>query len=409
MEWEIALMNDKPLYFDYQASTPIDRKVFDAMLPYYETEFGNPHSGEHLHGQSAAAAIESARGEIANCIGADEDDVIFTSGASEANNLAILGTARAHTSKRTKILVSKIEHSSVLEAASASGLEVIHIPVDRDGQVDLGWLASALSDQVLLVSVGFVNNEIGIIQDIPKISQLVQECGAFFHVDAAQALTSCEINVSDYSIDYMSLSSHKAYGPKGIGVLYIAPGRRANLQPILFGGGQEHGLRAGTLPTPLCVGFGVACSIIHGSGELERSRVAAYRDYFLERIRSLLPEAQLVGPRSHRHPGNLSLRMPVRDARNLVQALVPRLSCSTGSACHSGSDDPSHVLTNIGLSHPEARQVIRLSLGRFTSKQECNDAAEALAKSTAELKTLDGHTNKNQVKLTDAVSLGRAP
>jgi cysteine desulfurase len=409
VESGIALMNDKPLYFDYQASTPIDRNVFDAMLPYYEAEFGNPHSGEHLHGQSASAAIESARGEIASCIGADEDDVIFTSGASEANNLAILGTARAHIGKRTKILVSKIEHSSVLEAASASGLEVIHIPVDCDGKVDLGWLASALSDQVLLVSVGFVNNEIGIIQDIAKISQFVQECGAFFHVDAAQALTSCAINMADHSIDYMSLSSHKAYGPKGIGALYIAPGRRANLQPIIFGGGQERGLRAGTLPTPLCVGFGVACSIVHDSGELERSRVAACRDYFLERIRSLLPEAQLVGPRSHRHPGNLSLRMPVRDARDLVQALAPRLSCSTGSACHSGSDEPSHVLTNIGLSHSEARRVIRLSLGRFTSEHECNDAAEALAESTAELKSLETRAVKNQVKLTDAVSLRRAP
>jgi cysteine desulfurase len=402
-------MNDKPLYFDYQGSTPIDRKVFDAMLPYYEAEFGNPHSGEHLHGQSAATAIESARGEIANCIGADEDDVIFTSGASEANNLAILGTARAHTGKRTKILVSKIEHSSVLEAASASGLEVIHIPVDCDGQVDLGWLASALSDQVLLVSIGFVNNEIGIIQDIAKISQLVQKCGAFFHVDAAQALTSCAINVSDHSIDYMSLSSHKAYGPKGIGVLYVAPGRRANLQPVIFGGGQEHGLRSGTLPTPLCVGFGVACSIIQGSGELERVRVAACRNYFLARIRSLLPETRLVGPTVNRHPGNLSLRMPVRDARDLVQVLRPRLSCSTGSACHSGSDEPSHVLTNIGLSAPEARGVIRLSLGRFTSERECDDAAAALAESIAELKNIDSFSLNNQAGLVDEVALGRAP
>ncbi len=409
MEARIALMNDKPLYFDYQASTPVDRKVFDAMLPFYEAEFGNPHSGENLHGQSASAAIEAARSEIANCIGADDDDVIFTSGASEANNLAILGTARGHAGRRTKILVSNIEHSSVLEAASASGLEVIHIPVGSDGQVDLGWLNSALSDQVLLVSVGFVNNEIGAIQNIAGISRAVQESGAFFHVDAAQALTSCAINVSDHSIDYMSLSSHKAYGPKGIGGLYIAPGRRANLQPIIFGGGQEHGLRAGTLPTPLCVGFVVACSIIQGCGELERVRVAACRDYFLERIRSLLPETRLVGPSSNRHPGNLSVRMPVRDARDLVQVLRPRLSCSTGSACHSGSDEPSHVLTNIGLSVPEARKVIRLSLGRFTSEQECNDAAEALAESIAELRSIDSYPIKSQVGLVDVVSLGRAP
>lgn len=389
MESGIALINDKPLYFDYQASTPIDPRVLDAMLPFLEADFGNPHSGEHLHGQSAFAAIEAARSEIAKCIGADDDDVIFTSGASEANNLAILGNIRRQTGQRTKILVSKIEHSSVLEAASASGLEVIHIPVGSDGQVDLGWLDSALCDQVLLVSVGFVNNEIGTIQDIARIASRVQDCGALFHVDAAQALTGSALSVSDYPVDFMSLSSHKAYGPKGIGALYIAPGRRANLRPIIFGGGQEHGLRAGTLPTPLCVGFGVACSIIRDSGEIERTRVGARRDYFLDRIRSLIPETRLVGPESHRHPGCLSLRMPVKDARNLVQHLRPHLSCSTGSACHSGSDEPSHVLTSVGLSASEARRVIRLGLGRFTSQLECDSAAAALAESIAELGNID--------------------
>jgi cysteine desulfurase len=389
VESGIALMNDKPLYFDYQGSTPTDRKVFDAMLPYYEAEFGNPHSGEHLHGQSASAAIEAARREIANCIGADEDDVIFTSGASEANNLAILGTTRGHVGRRSKILVSKIEHSSVLEAASASGLEVIYIPVDCDGHVDLGWLASTLSNRVLLVSVGYVNNEIGTIQDIAQIADLVQGSGALFHVDAAQAITSTAICASDYPIDFMSLSSHKAYGPKGIGALYIAPGRRNNLQPLVFGGGQERGLRAGTLPTPLCVGFGSACTIAQNCGELERTNVAARRGYLLDRIRSLIPETRLVGPHSRRHPGNLSLLMPIADARDLVQLLRPTLSCSTGSACHSGSEEPSHVLTSIGLSVSDAKRVIRLSLGRFTSQVDCDAAAEALARCTAELKALD--------------------
>jgi len=378
-------MTDKPLYFDYQASTPIDRKVFDAMLPYYEAEFGNPHSGEHLHGQSASAAIEAARREIANCIGADEDDVIFTSGASEANNLAILGTARAHTGKRTKILVSKIEHSSVLEAASASGLEVIHIPVGCDGQVDLGWLASALSDQVLLVSVGFVNNEIGIIQDIAQISRFVQESGAFFHVDAAQALTSTAINVSEYPIDFMSLSSHKAYGPKGIGALYIAPGMRGNLQPLIFGGSQEHGLRAGTLPTPLCVGFGAACSIISTAGESERLSVTARRNYFYDHLHNALPSIELVGHLSRRHPGNLSLKVPVDDARDLVQLLCEKVSISTGSACHSGSEMPSHVLTNCGLSTMDARRVVRVSLGRFTSVADCDIAARFIHEAVIKL------------------------
>lgn len=377
MESGIASMNDdRPLYFDYQASTPIDRKVFDAMLPFYEAEFGNPHSGEHFYGQSAFAAIEAARREIAHCIGADEEDVIFTSGASEANNLAILGAARGQTGRRTKILVSKIEHSSVLEAASASALEVIHIPVSCHGQVDLGWLASNLSDQVLLVSVGFVNNEIGIIQDIAQISRFVQEFGAFFHVDAAQALTSTAINVADYPVDFMSLSSHKAYGPKGVGALYIAPGRRAHLRPLIFGGGQEHGLRAGTLPTSLCAGFGAACSIIHDSGESERLSVSSMRDYFYGLLFNAVPGIELVGHPSNRHPGNLSLKLPVDDARDLVQLLYPRISFSTGSACHSGSETPSHVLTNCGLSTADARRVVRLSIGRFTSIADCEKAAQ---------------------------------
>ena len=384
----LASVNAKPLYLDYQASTPTDGRVFDAMRPFYEAEFGNPHSGEHLHGQSAFAAIEKARNEIALCIGADGEDVIFTSGASEANNLALLGTTHGHIGRRSKILVSKIEHSSVLEAALASGLEIHYIPVDRDGHVDIEWLKSTLSDQVLMVSVGFVNNEIGTIQDIAQISKVVQEFGAYFHVDAAQSLTSCAFNVSDNPIDFMSLSSHKAYGPKGIGALYIAPGRRANLKPLIFGGGQEHGLRAGTLPTPLCVGFGAACSTIRDSGEAERETVSALRDYLLGRIRKLIPEVQLVGPSTLRHPGNLSLRMPVPDARDLVQLLRPRISCSTGSACHSGSEQPSHVLSAIGLPSLQARQVLRLGLGRFTSQAHCDDAAQALADCTTELGAL---------------------
>jgi cysteine desulfurase len=389
VEATIDPKDDKPLYFDYQASTPIDRKVLAAMLPYFETDFGNPHSGEHLHGQSAFAAIETARGEIAACIGGDDDDVIFTSGATEANNLAILGLARAHVGQRTKILISKIEHSSVLEAALVSGLEVVYIPVSSNGQIDLEWLVSTLSDQVLLVSVNFVNNEIGTIQDIAQISRVVQEYGAFFHVDAAQALTGSAISVSEYPIDFMSLSSHKAYGPKGIGALYVAPGKLANLQPIIFGGGQEHGLRAGTLPTPLCVGFGTACAMIHESGAVERTYVAACRDYFLGRLQDLIPGIKLIGSKIDRHPGNLSVQMPIRDARDLVQLLGTKLSCSTGSACHSGSDQPSHVLTSIGLSATDARKVIRLSLGRFTSRSNCDQAAEALAESVKELMRLN--------------------
>jgi cysteine desulfurase len=388
VEPRFVFKHSKPLYFDYQASTPLDGRVFEAMRPFYETAFGNPHSGEHLHGQSAFAAIEIARNEIAGCIGAEGEDMIFTSGASEANNLAILGAARAHNGRRTKILVTNIEHSSVLESASNSGLEIIYIPVNYEGQVDLAFIESALSDRVLLVSVGMVNNEIGTVQDIARIANLVQGSGALFHVDAAQALNGSSISVSDCPVDFVSLSSHKAYGPKGIGALYIAPGKRANLRPLIFGGGQEHGLRAGTLPTPLCVGFGAACSIIRQSGELERSSVAARRDYFLDRIRARIPGTVVIGPEKARHVGNLSLKMPINDARDLVQLIRTAVSCSTGSACHSGADEPSHVLTSIGLPVTEARKVIRLSLGRFTSSADCDYAAEVLAEATEMLQKL---------------------
>jgi cysteine desulfurase len=368
-----------PLYFDHMASTPVDPAVVEAMQPYFSEWCANPHAAEHMGGRTALRAIDDAREHVAFCIGCDAEDLIFTSGATESNNLAIIGAASAGSSDRDILLVSAIEHASVLEAARATGLLVRQVPVDACGRLIVDELAEMLCDRVKLVSVGAVNNEIGTIQDLTQIGERVQACGALFHVDAAQALTALSIRASELPIDFLSLSSHKAYGPKGIGALYIAPGRHRALRPLLHGGGQERGLRAGTLPTPLCVGFGTACKLVQQRGEDERHAVRARRDHLFAELKRRVPGVSLVGPSEGRHPGNLSVTFPVTDARDLVQAVQDQVACSTGSACHSGSELPSHVLLAIGLPVSEARRVIRLSIGRFTSFADCELASEALA------------------------------
>lgn len=371
--------SESVLYFDHQATTPVDPIVLESMRPYFSEWYANPHSAEHAFGRTAQEAIETARSRIAACIGCDAQDLIFTSGATESNNLAILGTAKGHRLDRDTILVSAIEHASVIEAARASGLQVKVLPVDAHGHIILGDLDALLNDRVRLVSVGFVNNEIGTIQAVTEIGERVQRSGALFHVDAAQALTAVAMRAHEMPIDFLSLSSHKSYGPKGIGALYIAPGRHGLLKPLIHGGGQERGLRGGTLPTPLCVGFGAACGLILERGQAERLAVRARRDALLLEIRRKIPDVRLIGPVDKRHPGNLSVQLPVSDARDIVQAVQRQLACSTGSACHSGSDLPSHVLTSIGMTTLEARQVLRLGVGRFTAQRECELAAEFLA------------------------------
>lgn len=380
-------VSESALYFDHQASTPVDPIVLESMRPYFSEWYANPHSTEHGFGRAAQEAIETARARIASCIGCDAEDLIFTSGATESNNLAILGTAKGLPVDRDTILVSAIEHASVIEAARASGLQVKLLPVDAQGHVILGELDALLDDRVRLVSVGFVNNEIGTIQAVREIGERVQRSGALFHVDAAQALTAVTIRAHEIPIDFLSLSSHKSYGPKGIGALYIAPGRHGVLKPLIHGGGQERGLRAGTLPTPLCVGFGVACGVILERGHTERVAVRARRDALWLEVRRKIPDVALVGPVDARHPGNLSLQLPLTDARDLVQAVQERLTCSTGSACHSGSELPSHVLSSIGMTTMKARQVLRLGVGRFTTQQECELAANILASGLADCET----------------------
>lgn len=372
------------VYLDYQASALIDASVAAAMCESLRGPCGNPHSGEHAFGWAARDAVERARAAVAALVEVDTDDIVFTSGATEANNLALFGAAERAPQGRDTLLVSAIEHASVLapaRALSTRGFRVIELPVDGDGRLDMAALEIALSERVLLVSVGVVNNEVGTIQDLSAIGMRCRAVGAMFHTDAAQSLTACSLRLGTLPVDLASLSSHKAYGPAGIGALYVAPSCAERVAPQILGGDQQHGLRSGTLPTALCVGFGRACEILITAGQEERLRVAALRDHLWRTLEALIPEISFNGPCNPalRHPGNLHVTIEGVDARDLIQRLQPDLACSTGSACHSGNEEPSHVLEALGFDQQRARASLRLSLGRQTTVDDVLRAAELIA------------------------------
>ncbi|MGH6681633.1 MAG: cysteine desulfurase family protein [Bradyrhizobium sp.] len=368
------------VYMDYQASTPADPRVVKAMAPYWSAMCGNPHAADHAFGWAADTAAEVARGRVASLIGADPDEIVFTSGATEANNLAILGIARAAPAPLRRIVVSAIEHKCVLAAARAAaeeGFQVTAIPAERSGIVDPDAVAKAVGPDVALVSVMAVNNEIGTVQPLREIAAICRQVGAIFHSDAAQALSVLSIDVYGTGIDLMSLSAHKAYGPKGIGALYVRRDLPIRLRPILHGGGQEGGLRPGTLPVPLCVGFGEACRIMQEERDGDARRAGRLRDRFYEGLRALVPDLSLNGAIAGRHPGNLNVEFPSLDAQKLLYLLQPHLAASTGSACTSGTPEPSHVLRAIGLSAHAAQRSIRFSIGRFTTDADIDVALSA--------------------------------
>lgn len=364
------------IYFDYQASTPVDSRVTAAMLPYFSDHPGNPHATDHAYGWEADLAIKSATRQVASAIGADEDEIIFTSGATESNNLAILGVMARAPANRRRILVSAIEHKCVLAATRAAadrfGAIVEHLPVDSEGVLRPETVRDRMSDDVLIVSVMSVNNEIGSRQPVAELAVLCREAGALLHTDAAQALTAATVDVNDLDVDLLSISGHKIYGPKGVGALYIRREVQHCLEPLMYGGGQQHGLRAGTLPVPLCVGLGEAASLVASpsAGE-ERDSIRHLRDVFVEAVRRAIPCMRLNGPPlKARHPGNANMRFGTIDARDLLAALQPRVAASTSSACTSGLEESSYVLRAIGLSDLESRASVRFSLGRFTSLEE---------------------------------------
>jgi cysteine desulfurase len=390
---ELRRPNTMPIYLDNQASTRVDPRVIEAMVPYFTEQFGNPSSTSHAYGRIAAEAIEEARSEVAALIHADPREIVFTSGATESNNLAIKGAAhfaRAHPqsgTSRDHIVTLTTEHKCVLESClqlEREGFRVTYLPVEPNGLVSLAALEAALSESTLLVSVMAAHNEIGVIQPIAEIGALCRAKGTLFHSDAAQAFGKIPLDVEAMKIDLVSISGHKIYGPKGIGALYVRRRPRVRLLPLIDGGGQERGLRSGTLPTPLCVGIGRAAAIAAGEMEDEAARLRRLRDRLWTDLARRVPGLRLNGDAERRLPGGLNFGFPGIAALQLIEA-CPGIAISTGSACTSASVEPSYVLRALGLSEAEANSGIRIGLGRFTTPAEVDFAIDALSAAASRL------------------------
>lgn len=377
-----------PIYLDYQATTPVDQRVLDTMLPYFAEKFGNPHSRSHAHGWEAEDAVEHARGQVAHIIGADLKEIIFTSGATESNNMAILGAGRFYKERKDHVITCVTEHKCVLESfrqLEQEGLEVTYLPVEKSGLIRLEDLEKAIADRTLLVSIMAVNNEIGVIQPIQEIGAICRRRGVFFHTDAAQAVGKIPLDVNDMNIDLLSISGHKIYGPKGVGVLYVRRKPRVRLKPLLSGGGQERGLRSGTLPTPLCVGLGKACEISEQEMKAESERLRSLRDRLLKGITEQLPGIHLNGDLEPRVAGNLNLSFGHVDGDALLAGLK-NLSVSSGSACTSVSVESSYVLQALGVPEDLGRASLRFGIGRFTTEEDIDFAIHEIVAHVRDLR-----------------------
>ena len=377
-----------PVYLDYQATTPADPRVVEAMLPYFNNQFGNPHSRGHSIGWRAEDAVERAREQVAALIGAEIREIIFTSGATEANNLAIKGVARFYGKKKNHVITVATEHKCVLESCAQlerEGFNITYLPVQANGLLDLDVLKDAIDDNTCLVSVMAVNNEIGVIQPIADIGALCREGGVFFHTDAAQATGKITLDVEAMNIDLMSISGHKFYGPMGVGVMYVRRRPRVRLVPLFDGGGQERGFRSGTLPLPLCVGLGKACELAQAEMAEEQARLLELRETLYQGICTRAPEAALNGDIENRIPGNLNLSFAGIDGEALLAGLK-EIAVSSGSACTSASVEPSYVLKALGLGDALARSSLRIGLGRFTTDAEVNIAINEITKQVETLR-----------------------
>jgi cysteine desulfurase len=382
--------NDQPIYLDYQATTPLDPRVLEAMMPYFTHQFGNPHSRSHSYGWQAEEGVEKARGQVAKLIGADEKEVIFTSGATESNNLAIRGVAEFYKDRKNHIVTTVTEHKCVLDTCrhlEQQGFEVTYLPVQKNGLIDLEALRAAVTDKTVVVSVMAVNNEIGVIQPLAEIGKICREKKAFFHTDAAQAAGKIALDVEAMNIDLMSISGHKIYGPKGIGALYVRRKPRVRLVPLIVGGGQERGFRSGTLPTPLCVGLGEAAEIAMNEMEGEAKRLAKLQARMLKGLQDRLPEIFVNGDLEHRIPGNLNISFAYVEGESLMMG-IKNLAVSSGSACTSASLEPSYVLRALGVEEEMAHTSLRIGLGRFTTEHEVDTAVEELVRHVKKLREM---------------------
>jgi len=385
-------MSQRPIYLDYMATTPVDPAVLAAMQPFLsiDGDFGNPASTSHAYGWRAAEAVEKARHHVADLIHAEPREIVWTSGATESDNLAIIGAARFYQRKGKHIVTSKTEHKAVLDSCrqlEKEGFEISYLTPESNGLIDLEKLEAALRPDTILVSIMHVNNEIGVIQDIKAIGELTRPRGILFHVDAAQSVGKARMDVREINVDLMSFSAHKVYGPKGIGALYVSRNPRVRLEPLIHGGGHENGLRSGTLPTHQIVGMGEAFRIAKERFDRDHQHQSQLRDRLWAGLK-VLPDVQLNGDATQRVPANLNISFEGVEGESLILALQA-LAVSTASACSSASIEPSYVLRALGVPSELAHSSIRFSIGRFSTEADIDNAIKAVQTQVQRLRELN--------------------
>lgn len=385
-----ATRKTRPIYLDMQATTPVDPRVLDAMLPYFTDQFGNPHSRTHAYGWEAEQAVEEARQHIAALIGAEPKDIVFTSGATESNNMIIKGVARFNQDKKRHIITTQTEHKCVLDSCrklSEEGFEITYLPVESNGLVNLEALAAAIRPDTALVSIMLVNNETGVIQPMKDIGAIVRKHrGVYLHTDAAQAVGKIPIDVNETNIDLMSISGHKLYGPKGVGAAYVRRRPRVRLDPILSGGGQERGLRSGTLPTALAVGMGEAARISKLEMARDHARIKQLSERLLSGIHSQVDHVVRNGD-PNGYPGCVNLSFAYVEGESLLMALKD-IALSSGSACTSASLEPSYVLRALGAAEDMAHSSLRFGIGRFTTEAEVDFVVQNIVRVVQRLRDM---------------------
>ncbi|KAK9468721.1 pyridoxal phosphate-dependent transferase [Lipomyces arxii] len=386
---EVMDSETRPIYLDMQATTPMDPRVLDVMLKFYTGLYGNPHSRTHAYGWETDTAVEEAREHVANIIGADPKEIIFTSGATESNNMSVKGVARFYKAKKNHIITSQTEHKCVLDSCrhlQDEGFEVTYLPVKANGLVDLEELEAAIRPETSLVSIMMVNNEIGVIQPIDEIGKICRKHKVFFHTDAAQAVGKIPIDVNKSNIDLMSISGHKIYGPKGIGACYVRRRPRVRLDPIITGGGQERGLRSGTLAAPLIAGFGEACRIAKAEMEYDSAHISHLSRRLSDGLMALDHTVRNGDP-EHHYPGCVNISFAYVEGESLLMALKD-VALSSGSACTSASLEPSYVLRALGADDALAHSSIRFGIGRFTTEAEIDYVLDAVRERVTFLREL---------------------
>ncbi|XP_004511800.1 cysteine desulfurase, mitochondrial [Cicer arietinum] len=383
-------ISGRPLYLDVQATSPVDPRVLDAMLPFYLSRYGNPHSRTHFYGWESDNAVEHARSQVASLIGASPKEIVFTSGATESNNISIKGVMHFYKEKKKHVITTQTEHKCVLDSCrhlQQEGFDVTYLPVESDGLVDLEKLRDSIRPDTGLVSVMAVNNEIGVVQPMEEIGKICKEFNVPFHTDAAQALGKIHVDVDKWNVSLMSLSGHKIYGPKGVGALYLRRRPRIRVEPQMNGGGQERGIRSGTLATPLVVGMGAACEVAMKEMEYDEKRISALQQRLLNGIREKLDGVVVNGSMERRYVGNLNLSFAYVEGESLLMGLK-EVAVSSGSACTSASLEPSYVLRALGVEEDMAHTSIRFGIGRFTTEAEIDRAVHLTVQQVEKLREM---------------------